>query len=416
MKIKNKKFGSPDPIFVAGINGKSPCPFSDIEFMQLKKDGETTLQRIGSEEFNMIVDSVEQTGLKSIPEVMDVFNYIMSLEKKYKSDLEELAIDTVVKNFGLPMEVRDLLEAYIETDDELNCDPNDEDEEDDEEINLSKKELKIADDLIKRRIIQNALMMGSGYRAHKLFSNLKESLDKIDKKLFPLYESVLPSIEFYLWKYEIPVQQRLNWGKCEIIDTGDEIKGQAKAKIFIILLHEVAKIAVELLFLQSLQDIQDQYGEEMKRYVIKKADRYEDEQWMKLIGPPLWKHLHECMDYIVKSRNNDYTVVSYLLNTIGILYPENFFLVINMVVNDGAKAIEFLEEIYEQIMTEIEMYKMEEEETNKTKQKRTRKSNHKKAKTLSECSIDELNLLLNNAVETEEFERAAVIKKEIDKR
>jgi PHD/YefM family antitoxin component YafN of YafNO toxin-antitoxin module len=228
-----------------------------------------------------------------------------------------------------------------------------------------------------------------------------------------MYEEFLPSVEYYLWKFELPPSMRVNWGKCEIKEEDGTVKGKATAKVFIILLHEVAKIAVELLFLQSVVDIQDQYGEHVKKYVIMNADKYEDEQWMKLIGPRMWKHLHDCMDYIVKAKGNDYTVVAYLLNSIGVLYPENFFLVTDMILNDGEKAIVLLEEMYDQIMEEIEVFRQQEEEAPK---KKVRKGRGKKARNISDYTVDELNKILEDAVESEEFEKAAYIKAELDKR
>lgn len=410
MKIKNTRYGNPASTFIAGIDGIRPCPFSDIEFLATKKGGETSLQKIGSEEYNSIVDSVDEAGLLSMPEIMNRVNQITAIESTHRRHLEALAIETVVANFGLPEEIKELLEAKLDSESDLDCTPDDEEEDEPE---LSKKELEVAQELIKRRKIQNALMMGSGYRAHKLFDNLKDSLDQIDDRLFPMYESFLPSVEFYLWKYELPPSMRVNWGKCEIKEEDGTVKGKATAKLFIILLHEVAKIAVELLFLQSIIDIQDQYGEEVKKYVIIHSDRYEDEQWMKLIGPRLWKYLHDCMDFIVKSRENDYTIVAYLLNTIGVLYPENFFLVMDMVVNDGEKAVLLLEEMYSQIIEEIEMFRQQEE---KAAKKKVRKGAAKKTRTISDYSVDELNRMLQEAVESEEFEKAAFIKSELDKR
>jgi hypothetical protein len=410
MKIKNTRYGNPAQTFVSGIDGVGPSPFSEIDFLNTKKGGETTLQKIGSEEYDSIVESVERAGLMPMPAIMNRVNQIISVERNHRRELEALAIETVVMNFGLPEEVRELLEARLDTENDLDCTPDDEDEEEPE---LSDRELEVAEELVKRRILQNALMMGSGYRAHKLFANLKESLDLIDPMLFPMYEEFLPSVEYYLWKFELPPSMRVNWGKCEIKEEDGTVKGKATAKVFIILLHEVAKIAVELLFLQSVVDIQDQYGEHVKKYVIMNADKYEDEQWMKLIGPRMWKHLHDCMDYIVKAKGNDYTVVAYLLNSIGVLYPENFFLVTDMILNDGEKAIVLLEEMYDQIMEEIEVFRQQEEEAPK---KKVRKGRGKKARNISDYTVDELNKILEDAVESEEFEKAAYIKAELDKR
>lgn len=414
MKIKETVFGNPDKYFVDGIDGKISCPFTGIEFLANKTDGETTLQKLGSDEYNSILETVEKEGLLPIPVLMNVMNRIMNFENANKKELEKLAVDTVAKNFGLPDEIRDLIVARLDCESDLSPSEEEQEDEDELESNLDEEQMLVAEELIKKRILQNALMMGSGYRAHKLFSGLKESLDKIDNRLYPLYENLLPSVEYYLWKQYIPVSGRVVWGKCEIVEENGSVKGKAQAKMFIILLHEVAKIAVEILFLQSIQDIQEQHGEDVRKYVIFKADRYEDEQWMKLIGPRLWKHLHDCMDYIVKSKGNDYSVVSYIVNTLGILYPENFFAVMNTVVNDGEKAVQLLEETYDQIMQEIEEYERQEEEHAGNQMKKV--EIRKKPKSISDYSKEELNSLLRDAVENEEFEKAAIIKREIDNR
>jgi hypothetical protein len=127
----------------------------------------------------------------------------------------------------------------------------------------------------------------------------------------------------------------------------------------------------------------------------------------------MWKHLHDCMDYIVKAKGNDYTVVAYLLNTIGVLYPENFFIIMDMILNDGEKAVILLEEMYDQIMEEIETFRQQEEQAPK---KKVSKGKGNKSRTVSDYTVEELNKMLQDAVESEEFEKAASIKAELDRR
>ena len=86
-------------------------------------------------------------------------------------------------------------------------------------------------------------MMGSGYRAHRLFNEIRPALDAIDRNLFPLYERVMGNMEFYLWTIEFNPKQNL-MGTCKI--NKSSMQGEASATIFLILLHETAKIAVEL--------------------------------------------------------------------------------------------------------------------------------------------------------------------------
>lgn len=438
MDIDNPRYGDPAPSFKAGIEGTGPSPFSNIEFLQKKELNKSTLEKLGSEEFNSIVNTLIDAGDLSYQAIMTSLQSVMTIESRHKRQLEELAIETVARNFGLPDEVKDMIKARLTPDENISMDDEENPIEDVME-DLTDEEKELAKKYIDKRLIQNALMMGSGYRAHKLFDDVKASLDAIDDRLFPLYEKFLPNVEFQLWKIEIPIAQRQNWGKSEINpETGG---GEAQAKLFIILLHETAKVAVELLFLQSLEDIKEEHGEKMSKYVITQADKYEEEQWMKLIGPRLWKYLHDCIDYIVRERQNDYSIVSYLLNKIGMLPPNEFLQLMDEVVNDGATAIDKLEKMLDDLEKDIEDYRNQNNEMPEPEDiagepdlnkigdlvnsalddilgKKTETGLPEKItdKKLSDMSIDELNTYMAWAIENEEYEKAAEARNEINRR
>jgi hypothetical protein len=439
MDIDNPRYGEPASSFKSGIEGQGPSPFSDIEFLQKKQMNKSTLEKLGSEEFNSIVNTLVDTGNLSMQAIFTSLQSVMTIESRHKRQLEELAIETVARNFGLPDEVKEMIVARLTPDENIEMDGADENPIEAVEAELTDEEKELAKKYIDKRKIQNALMMGSGYRAHKLFDGVKASLDAIDDRLYPLYEKFMPNVEFQLWKIEMPVGGRQIWGKCEIDKESGE--GKAQAKLFLILLHETAKIAVELLFLQSIEDIAQEHGEEMSKYVISQADKYEEEQWMKLIGPRLWKYLHDCIDYIVKERNNDYSVVSYLLNKIGMLAPDDFLQLMDEVVNDGATAIQKLERMVDELEKEIEDYRNQNDEMPEPEDiagepdmnkigdlvssalddilgKKTETGVPEKlvSKKLPDMSIDELNTYLAWAIENEEYEKAAEARNEINRR
>jgi polyhydroxyalkanoate synthesis regulator phasin len=439
MDIDNPRYGEPASSFKSGIEGQGPSPFSDIEFLQKKQMNKSTLEKLGSEEFNSIVNTLVDAGDLSMQAIYTSLQSIMTIESRHKRQLEELAIETVARNFGLPDEVKEMIVARLTPDENIEMDGDDENPIEAVEAELTDEEKELAKKYIDKRKIQNALMMGSGYRAHKLFDGVKASLDAIDDRLYPLYEKFMPNVEFQLWKIEMPVAGRQNWGKCEIDKESGE--GKAQAKLFLILLHETAKIAVELLFLQSIEDIAQEHGEEMSKYVISQADKYEEEQWMKLIGPRLWKYLHDCIDYIVKERNNDYSIVSYLLNKIGMLAPDDFLQLMDEVVNDGATAIQKLERMVDELEKEIEDYRNQNDEMPEPEDiagepdmnkigdlvssalddilgKKTETGVPEKlvSKKLPDMSIDELNTYLAWAIENEEYEKAAEARNEINRR
>jgi len=438
MDIDNPRFGEPARTFKSGIEGTGPSPFTNIEFLQKKQMNKSTLEKLGSEEFNSIVNTLVDAGQLSMQAIFTSLQSVMTIESRHKSQLEELAVETVARNFGLPDEIKEMLKARLTPDENISMD-DEENPIEDVMDDLTDEEKELAKKYINKRIVQNALLMGSGYRAHKLFDGVKASLDAIDPRLFPLYEKFMPNVEFQLWKIEMPVAGRQNWGKSEIDEETGE--GKAQAKLFLILLHEVAKVAVELLFLQSLEDIKQEHGEHVSQYVIDQADKYEEEQWMKLIGPRLWKYLHDCIDFIVKERNNDYSIVSYLLNKIGMLPPDDFLQLMDEVVNDGQTAISKLERMVDDLEKEIEDYKNQNDEMpepeditgepdmNKIgdlvnnalddilgKKTETGIPDKISSKKLSEMNIDELNTYLAWAIENEEYEKAAQARNEINRR
>ncbi len=285
-------------------------------------------------------------------------------------------------------------------------------------------------------------MMGAGYRAHKVFDELKNSLDGIDERLYPLYQRMMPNVEIFMWK--MPVEEmygaRQMWGKSKINCEGGSCKAEAEAIIFPVLLHEVAKAAVEILFLQHLADVQEKYGEPVAKEVVKRADSYYDEHWLKLIGPQFWKYLHDALSFVVDEEGEDYTVIAYVLNKMASMEPEEFMALMDDTIHDGPRAIEKIKQILRQVRDEIDAYENQGEEApspdemfpddNEDEISRllaqnqdellTRTPEEERAqpstKNLSDMDITELNDELGRALEYEDYRRAAQVRDEINRR
>ena len=191
--------------------------------------------------------------------------------------------------------------------------------------------------------------------AHKVFDELRNALDGINPRLYPMYKTIMPNMELFLWQMDVEEMfgQRVNLGKCEINDEGE---CKATAVIFPILLHEVAKGAVEILFLQHLADIQQQHGEMVARKVVKDADSYKDEHWLKLIGPQLWKYLHDALTFVVEEENEDYTIIAYVLNRMASMEPEAFMALLDDTIHNGPAAIQKIKAILAQVRNDIDAF------------------------------------------------------------
>lgn len=422
--------------FQYGIEGKIDSPFSNIEFLQKKELNQSVLEKIGSEEFNEVVKNLLRIGQMQVPAILTTLNSIMAIEKHHRKALEDLALNSVVKNFGLPDEIKQRLNVSLVDDVEIGKDDEENPIKEAEKL-LNPEQKKIAEKLIQKRVVQNALMMGSGYRAHRLFNDIKLGIDNIDQRLYPLYEKVMNNMEFFLWVIKPPKEARIPLGKSEI--NPDNLNGEAQAKLFLLLLHETAKTAVELLFLQSVFNIAEEHGNEVYDYVLKKSDRYDEEQWMKLIGPKLWKYLHDVINYIVMDRNNDYTIVSFLLNKISLLPPDQFLKLIDEVVNDGPKAIQKLTFMLDQVEKDIEEFEKQNNEApapedimdepdfklmNDLVQQANNiidravpaDNNVLNHKPFAEMTPNELQAYINLAVQESEYEKAAEARDELNSR
>lgn len=426
-----------------GIEGQSETPFSAIELFSKQRLDKSTIEKIGGEEFNDLVRSLGDVGQMDMMQIQNALGMIISYESRNRGSLENLAKQIVKRKFGLSDEIMQMIDAKLKNPGEIDA-PDDEDDtpQDEVEAQFSPEELEVIKKHVDKRIVHNTLMMGAGYRAHKVFDEIKNSLDGIDERLYPLYQKMMPNVEIFMWK--MPVEQsfgaRQMWGKSELKCDGDTCKAEASAIIFPVLLHEVAKAAVEILFLQHLADVQEKHGEAVAKEVVKKADSYYDEHWLKLIGPRFWKYLHDALSFVVNEEGEDYTIIAYVLNKMASMEPEQFMELMDETIHDGPRAIEKIKQIVRQVRDEIEAYENQDQEVPEPENMfpdnnedeiaallnqnqddlLTRTPEDERTpvgtKQLSDMNIDELNDELGRALEYEDYQKAAAVRDEINSR
>jgi hypothetical protein len=432
----------PHPSIKGGIEGHSETPFSAVELFSKRRLDQSTIEKIGGEEFNAIVRHLDEVGKMSMPEIGNALNMIIAYEKRHRGSLERLAKEIVKRKFGLSDEIMQMIDAKLKNPGEIEPPEDNDDPEEEVEQQFTPEELEVIKKHVDKRIVHNTLMMGAGYRAHKVFDELKNSLDGIDERLYPLYSRMMPNVEIFMWK--MPVEQsfgaRQMWGKSELKCDGDTCKAEATAIVFPVLLHEVAKAAVEILFLQHLADIQEKHGEPVAKAVVKKSDSYMDEHWLKLIGPQLWKYLHDALTFVVREEGEDYTIIAYVLNKMASMEPEEFMELMDDTIHDGPRAIEKIKQILSKVRDEINDFENqgdevpepdeifppehEDEIANLLAQNQdnllTRTPEEEKVpaqtKRLSDMNIDELNNELGRALEYEDYKKAAQVRDEINSR
>jgi len=178
---------------------------------------------------NKAIDILRRSGVnqQSMMRMMRLVQSVVQLQNGKESALEKLADDTIRENYGTILD-NVILDLKLVKQGQVPPPPSDSEEQDD-----AKDELKrLNDDNIKaevdKRKIANNIMQGEAKNTHRFIHMVKDKLDAIEPRLFPLYDEILKINEFFDWMIPMEVQKDM-WEKMPgmfagnvKVDWGDE--------------------------------------------------------------------------------------------------------------------------------------------------------------------------------------------------
>jgi hypothetical protein len=217
----------------------------------------------------------------------------MVTERSNRKELEELAIKMIREEFDIPEED---VEITAELVDSISLEGTKKNPKpipvEGMEFNTHKDLVNANKEVYKRRLL-NAMIQGAAKKNHHMFHMVDDELSDMNPRLPNLYSKTMAAADYMYYiidKMETGIPGgvvRVEFPKAE----GDKPKIHAQALIFPVLIHELAKGAMELLSSHGLPE-----DEQVQKYVIGKADFLAAEPWDMRLGPALWERFTKLID------------------------------------------------------------------------------------------------------------------------
>jgi hypothetical protein len=297
-------------------------PLKKIPFPKTGNEPNNNFQELlASERYKQVVAKMRQyTGTNAtvsgmegmtplMQQMMSAHNQILSFEQNHRRELEELAVDLVKKELGIPdgsvqYDARIIGMGEFNPEDFGHDDEEQGGEEEggEEEMNFG-NEIEIVNDLeeldlekAKRRFI-NTIIQGASKRGHYMYHYVEDRVRQIvgNDRIIGLYGIMMSVNDALYW--QLPDETMKAMGQSGNIAGREDVDRQtdpptvkARAVNFPVLIHELIKGTLELVALQGRK--RDEEGnEEDFTDVEESEDTLEKEIWDLRLGPAIWDRI-----------------------------------------------------------------------------------------------------------------------------
>lgn len=293
---------------------------------------------------------------------------IAMIETRHKQTLENLAVELVKKEMGIPEGALQfdakLIHGGMGAAQGMQTQPQMPDEDDIKNAFKHTEDLEnFADEFeqfnlerAKRRFI-NSLIQGAAFKGGHMYVLAAEEINRINPQLLNLYGVTQSLMEHLYWIF--PNMEGMaaggggQMGQSEIDDETDPPTVKARAATFPLLIHELVKGVYEVFGTHGLPD--DPRQQEM---VMGAEDTLPAEIWDSRLGPIFWEKF--TATYPMELFDDDKKFIQhYLFMRFSKLDANEFFRVAKLILQGDPRGTQFIERMVNEITKELKQQEYE---------------------------------------------------------
>ena len=346
------------------------------------------LELIAYKRFNDVVKNVKrftnlqnvtgQNGMGQLTSMlMQSFTSVVQMEKPHIEELENLAVDLVVKEMEIPDDVFNF-NCKIVRQGEINQDgfqKETKNPQEDEIENQFGEEAQVENmtpaelfelEKHKRRFV-NLLIQGSSKKGHYMFELVRDKINNINPQLANNYGIMMSINDIIYWllsdeTIKSMASQPQNMGGKEEIEVENENESEnetglptikTEAVCFPIAVHEVIKGIMEVFGTKGLPD--DPKSSEM---IIDGVDSLSNETMDLRLGVVIWEKFREQLPQLVFEEGNKY-LQHYLFSRFCALDTKEFFVVAKQIMSNDPKGAKYMQRMTDQIISDLNVKEFE---------------------------------------------------------
>lgn len=352
---------------VTGKLASGETPLKKVPFPQTgREQGEPSQnfqELLASERYRQVVEKVRQYTGQQTPMnadrgigpltqmMMSAHNRIVQSERAHRTQLEQLAIELVKKEMGIPddafewdVKIVGMGEVDIDDFNREDQDQQQEPQQEAPEINVEVEQELMGDleqlnlEKAKRRLM-NAMIQGASKRGHYMFHLVPDRIQQItgSDTLLNDYGLLMSINDSLYWQLGDDMMQGMTnnssaMGGAEEVDTESEVpKIKVRAINFPICVHECIKGVMEVFAVHGQPTDPD-----MNQAVSDSEDTLEKEMWDLRLGPAIWDRIRAQFPEETLMENGKY-LQNYIMMNIFKLPAKQFLVLMKEVISDSDK-------------------------------------------------------------------------------